>query len=51
MTAEGRLARGKANLAAGKFLDNSETIAAGAVKEEKPKAVKKETKENAESNK
>ena len=26
MTAEGRLARGKANYEAGKFLDNSETL-------------------------
>ena len=41
MTKEGRLARGKANYEAGKFLDNSETIAyAATLKAEKPKEAK-----------
>jgi len=40
MTAEGRLARGKANYEAGKFLDNSETLGYIATLE-KPKEEKK----------
>ncbi len=43
MTKEGRLARGKANYEAKKFLENSETIAyAETLKVEKPKEEKKE---------
>ena len=44
MTQEGRLARGKANYEAGKFLDNSETLeyVATLKKEDKPKKEKKE---------
>jgi len=42
MTAEGRLARGKANYEAGKFLDNSETMAyVETLQKEKPKEEKK----------
>ena len=41
MTAEGRLARGKANYEAGKFLDNSETLAyIETLPKEKPKEAK-----------
>ncbi|KKL15228.1 hypothetical protein LCGC14_2507730 [marine sediment metagenome] len=54
MTAEGRLARGKANYEAGKFLDNSETLAyIETLPKEKPKEeVKpKEEKKNAKPTK
>ena len=37
MTAEGRLARGKANYDKGKFLDNSETVAYVKTLKEAPK--------------
>ena len=41
MGVEGRLARGKANFDAGKFLDNPETVAyAATLKAEKPKEAK-----------
>ena len=49
MTAEGRLARGKENYEAGKFLDNSETLAyVATLPKEKPKekAKPKEVKED-----
>ena len=52
MTAEGRLARGKLNYEAGKFLDNSETMAYVETlpkekpKEEKPKEAKKDARPN-----
>ena len=46
MTEEGRLARGKANHEAGKFLDNSETVAYVALlPKEKPKVIPKEAKD------
>lgn len=50
MSSEGRLARGKANYDAGKFLENSETVEYAATVKAKPKEEKpKEKKENAKS--
>ena len=47
MTAEGRLARGKLNYEAKRFLNNSETLEYMAtLTKEKPKEVKKDAKSN-----
>jgi len=47
MTAEGRLARGKANVDSGKFLKSPETLEyLATVKTEKPKEAKKDAKSN-----
>ena len=46
MTYEGRMARGKENYEAGKFLENSETVEyAATLKVETPKAKPKEAKD------
>ena len=46
MTAEGRLRRGKENYEAGKFLDNSETLAyIETLKKDEPKEKPKEAKD------
>ena len=47
MTAEGRLARGKANFDSKKFLDSPETLEyIATLKTEKPEEVKKDAKSN-----